>query len=118
MNESFAAKRALMVETQLVGRGIANGSVLDAMRSVPRHLFVPEPIAEFAYEDGPLEIGEGQTISQPYIVALMAQALSLSPSDRVLEIGTGSGYGAAVISRLCAEIFTIERHRALAEEAR
>ncbi|MHB8879096.1 MAG: protein-L-isoaspartate(D-aspartate) O-methyltransferase [Myxococcaceae bacterium] len=106
-----------MVALTVEGRGIRDPRVLSALREVPRHLFVPPELSWQAYEDAPLPIGEGQTISQPYVVALMAQALGLSPGDRVLEVGTGSGYGAAVLSRLAAEVFTIERHEALARTA-
>jgi protein-L-isoaspartate(D-aspartate) O-methyltransferase len=107
-----------MVDTQIAGRGITDPGVLQAMRTVPREVFVPEPQAEFAYEDTPLPIEEEQTISQPYVVALMAEALELAPGDRVLEIGAGSGYAAAVLSRIAAEVYAIERHAALAELAR
>lgn len=108
--ESPATVRARerMVREQIQSRGIASPQVLDAMRSVPRHEFVPGDLAESAYSDHPLPIGEGQTISQPYIVALMTEALRLKPSDRVLEIGTGSGYQAAVLSGLAAQVYTIE----------
>lgn len=114
----FVAERARMVETQLVSRGIVDRRVLAAMREVPREAFLPAGQAEHAYEDGPLPIGQGQTMSQPFIVALMAEAARLRGDERVLEIGTGSGYGAAVLARLAAEVVTIERHAALAEEAR
>jgi protein-L-isoaspartate(D-aspartate) O-methyltransferase len=106
-----------MVEEQIVSRGIADPAVLDAMRAVPRQMFVPPAAAEFAHEDTPLPIEEGQTISQPYVVALMAAALKLTPRDRALEIGAGSGYAAAVLSRIAAEVYAIERHAALAELA-
>ena len=112
------AARQLMVESQLRSRGISDPRVLDAMLLVPRHLFVPEQYQAQAYEDHPLPIGDGQTISQPYIVALMLQALHLKPSDKVLEVGTGSGYVTALLAELAAEIFSIERHPALAESAR
>ena len=110
--------RERMVATQIEARGITDPFVLDAMRSVPRERFVPASLAECAYDDGPLPIGEGQTISQPYIVAVMTQAARIKPGERVLEIGTGSGYGAAVLSRVAAEVYTIERIGALAETAR
>ena len=97
-----------MVDEQLRARGIRDARVLDAMARVPRHLFVPEPQRDEAYEDHPLPIGHGQTISQPYIVAFMSEALRLEPSDRVLEIGTGSGYQAAVLAELAGEVYTIE----------
>src|SRR6187549_2326084 len=97
-----------MVERQLKARGIRSPDVLAAMAEVPRDRFVPERLAEFAYEDGPLPIGEEQTISQPYIVALMIEAADLAPGDRVLEVGAGSGYAAAVMSRIAGEVFAIE----------
>jgi protein-L-isoaspartate(D-aspartate) O-methyltransferase len=106
-----------MVVTQLIPRGLNDPSVLSAMEEVPREAFLPEGIAEMAYHDSPLPIGEGQTISQPYIVALMAEALEITPDGRVLEIGTGSGYAAAVISRIAKEVYTVERHASLLEEA-
>ncbi|MEO6040369.1 MAG: protein-L-isoaspartate(D-aspartate) O-methyltransferase [Croceibacterium sp.] len=112
-----AERRAQMVERQIKPRGIGNGRVLAAMREVPRERFVPGRMAEFAYEDGPLPIGDGQTISQPYIVALMIEAADISPGDRVLEVGAGSGYAAAVISRIAGEVYAIERHAALALSA-
>jgi protein-L-isoaspartate(D-aspartate) O-methyltransferase len=110
--------RERMVATQIEARGIADPLVLEAMRAVPRERFVPAALARFAYEDRPLPIGEGQTISQPYIVAVMTRAAGLKLGARVLEIGTGSGYGAAVLSRIAAEVYTVERVGALAEEAR
>ncbi len=110
--------RARMVELQIGRRGVRDRRVLDAMRRVPREEFVEPGFEEFAYEDGPLPIGEGQTISQPYIVALMLEAAEISPRDIVLEVGTGSGYAAAVISRIAEQTYTIERHPALAESAR
>jgi protein-L-isoaspartate(D-aspartate) O-methyltransferase len=110
-------ERNAMVRAQLVQRGITDTRVLDAMSTVPRHLFVPPEARAQAYGDRALPISQGQTISQPYIVALMAQALSLRPGDRVLEVGAGSGYAAAVLSRLAAEVYTIERWPALAEAA-
>jgi protein-L-isoaspartate(D-aspartate) O-methyltransferase len=106
-----------MVERQLRRRGIADTRVLAAMREVPRERFVPEELRRQAYRDGALRIGEGQTISQPWIVACMAALLELSGEERVLEVGTGSGYAAAVLSRLCREVVTIERHASLAEAA-
>ncbi len=106
-----------MVERQLRRRGISDQRVLDAMREVPRELFVPEEQRRRAYADSALPIGSGQTISQPWIVAAICQALELGGSERVLEIGTGSGYSAAVLARLAAEVITIERHAELAEEA-
>jgi protein-L-isoaspartate(D-aspartate) O-methyltransferase len=107
-----------MVETQIVARGVRNTRVLEAMRAVPREAFVPEELAEFAYQDGPLPIGEGQTISQPYIVALIAELADPGPEDKVLDVGTGSGYAAAVMSRMAARVYTIERNPELAEAAR
>jgi protein-L-isoaspartate(D-aspartate) O-methyltransferase len=106
-----------MVTTQIVRRGVRDPHVLDAMRSVPREIFVGPGFEEFAYEDGPLPIGEEQTISQPYIVALMIEAAELRPGDRVLEVGAGSGYAAAIMSRIASEVYTIERHATLGEEA-
>ena len=111
-------KRMNMVATQIAGRGIRDRRVLDAMREVPREQFVDPEMREFAYEDNPLPIGEQQTISQPYIVALMIEAADIGPSDRVLEVGAGSGYAAAVMSRIAALVDTIERHASLAEVAR
>jgi protein-L-isoaspartate(D-aspartate) O-methyltransferase len=110
--------RAEMVAAQLERRGIANPRVLDAFRAVPREAFVPEELAEFAYEDAPLPIGEGQTISQPYIVALIVEWLGLRGGERVLEIGTGSGYAAAILGRVASEVYTVERVASLAETAR
>jgi protein-L-isoaspartate(D-aspartate) O-methyltransferase len=114
----FATQRDRMVERQIAGRGVRDPGVLAAMRSVPRERFLRPELEEFAYQDAPLPIEEGQTISQPFIVALMAEALQLSPRDRVLEIGTGSGYAAAVLARVAREIYTIERHAELADSAR
>jgi protein-L-isoaspartate(D-aspartate) O-methyltransferase len=110
--------RQQMVEKQLRARGIVDERVLSAMSRVPRHLFAPEPYRAQAYEDHPLPIPEGQTISQPYIVALMLEALTLSPADKVLEIGTGSGYVTALLSEIVAQVVSIERHAALADSAR
>jgi protein-L-isoaspartate(D-aspartate) O-methyltransferase len=103
-----AARRARMVETQIVARGVRDPKVLDAMRKVPRHLFVGEEDRSHAYEDHPLPIGGSQTISQPYIVALMTELLALPPRARVLEIGTGSGYQSAVLSEIASEVYSIE----------
>ena len=114
----FEHARARMVETQIARRGVRNPRILDAMRKVPREKFVEEGLEELAYEDSPLPIGEGQTISQPFVVAHMIDAAGLEPGDRVLEVGTGSGYAAAVIAEIAAEVFTIERHAALGEAAR
>jgi len=107
-----------MVETQIAHRGIRDERTLDAMRTIPRHLFVDEAMWDQAYNDYPLPIGEKQTISQPYIVALMTEALKLEPKDRVLEIGTGSGYQTAILATIAEWVYTIERIRALAIRAR
>src|SRR3954464_9221921 len=107
-----------MVNAQLRSRGITDERVLDAMERVPRHEFAPERYRDQAYEDHPLPIAEGQTISQPYIVAVMLQDLELSPQDRVLEIGTGSGYVTALLAELTASVVSIERHASLADSAR
>lgn len=103
-----ADERSAMVATQIEARGVRDRGVLRAMRSVPRHRFVPADMQKHAYEDRPLPIGEGQTISQPYIVALMTELLDLKPGDKVLEIGTGSGYQAAILAELTDQVFTIE----------
>jgi len=113
----YADQRAAMIEKQLRRRGITDATVLAAMMAVPRHEFVPEEYRSQAYEDLPLPIGGGQTISQPYIVAAMTVALHLQPSDRVLEIGAGCGYQAAVLACLAKEVFTIERRPELASSA-
>jgi protein-L-isoaspartate(D-aspartate) O-methyltransferase len=110
--------RQFMVDSQLRDRGISDPRVLDAMLRIPRHEFVPEPYRAQAYEDHPLPIGDGQTISQPYIVALMLESLQLKPDENVLEVGTGSGYVTALLAELAAQVFSIERHAALAENAR
>src|SRR5438105_4937221 len=107
-----------MVDAQIAGRGVRDADVLNAMRSVPREMFVEAGFEEFAYEDGPLPIGERQTISQPYVVALMIEAAELKFGDRVLEVGAGSGYAAAVMSRIADRVHTIERHASLGETAR
>src|SRR4051794_6329716 len=114
----LAEQPAYMVESQIARRGVKSPQVLDAMRRVPRERFVPEKLAEFAYEDSPLPIGFGQTISQPYVVALMIDAAEIAPGDRVLEIGTGSAYAAAVISLIATRVYTIEYHAGLATSAR
>ena len=114
----FAMLRKEMVERQLVPMGISDKAVLAAMGEVPREEFVLPDLRRLAYEDGPLPIAQGQTISQPFIVAYMIQVLDLTRRDRVLEIGTGSGYAAAVVSRIAAEVHSIERLEALAETAR
>jgi protein-L-isoaspartate(D-aspartate) O-methyltransferase len=115
--DKFAAERARMVERQLRGRGIEDERVLEAMGTVPRERFVGESERRRAYDDGALPIGHGQTISQPWIVASMAALLGLEGPERVLEVGTGSGYAAAVLAKLCSHVVTIERHPALAAEA-
>jgi protein-L-isoaspartate(D-aspartate) O-methyltransferase len=117
-DERSAARRDAMVRSQIERRGVTHPGVLAALRAVPRELFVPPHLAETAYEDRALPIGSDQTISQPYMVAVMTQALDLTPSSRVLEIGTGSGYQAAVLSQLAREVTTIERRPELAEQAR
>ena len=111
------AARQQMVERQLTQRGITDERVLQAMREVPRHRFVPEDAWDMAYRDSPLPIGYGQTISQPYIVAYMTQMLDLTPAGRVLEVGTGSGYQAAILSRLAQQVYTIECVAELAQRA-
>jgi protein-L-isoaspartate(D-aspartate) O-methyltransferase len=110
--------RERMVEIQIAGRGVRDSNVVKAMREVPREAFVEPGLEEFAYEDGPLPIGASQTISQPYIVALMLEAAELKPTDRVLEVGVGSGYAAAVMSRIAARVYGIERHPALLNAAK
>ncbi len=107
-----------MLKRHLAGRGITDARVIEAMAVVPRELFAPRGRAHEAYSDRPLPIGMGQTISQPYMVAWMAEALELEPEDRVLEVGTGSGYSAAVLGRLCRAVYTVERHGLLADGAR
>ena len=107
-----------MVESQLRSRGITDERVLSAMSRVPRELFTPERYREQAYEDHPLAIGAGQTISQPYIVALMLEALAIQPRDRVLEVGTGSGYVTAILAEMGADVISVERHTILADQAR
>ena len=114
----YSSLRQAMVDLQLRARGIADERVLDAMARVPRHDFAPARYRDQAYEDHPLPIGEGQTISQPYIVASMLEALALSPRDRVLEVGTGSGYVAALLAEMTAEVVSLERHGTLAAAAR
>jgi len=114
VTDEFAAARRAMVEDQIRKRGVASPRVLEAMLSVPRHEFVPEEFRADAYADKPLPIGEGQTISQPFMVAAMTEALELTGSERVLEIGTGSGYQAAVLSLLAREVFSVESHTSLA----
>jgi protein-L-isoaspartate(D-aspartate) O-methyltransferase len=113
----FAAEREEMVRRQIAGRGIDDARLLQAMRDVPREAFVPRHLAALAYQDSPLPIEAGQTISQPYIVAEMIAAAGVGPGDKVLEIGAGSGYAAAVIGRIAAEVIAIERHTELARLA-
>ena len=114
----LANLRQSMVDSQLRARGVEDERVLAVMARVPRHEFAPERYRDQAYEDHPIPIGEGQTISQPYIVALMLEALALTPADRVLEVGTGSGYVTALLAEMVAHVFSVERHAALADAAR
>jgi len=116
-SEGWAKARAEMVRTQIAARGVKDTRVLEAMRTVPRHLFVPTEVRGQAYADHPLPIGEGQTISQPYIVGLMSELLAVGPGAKVLEIGTGSGYQAAVLAAMGCEVYTIEIRAALAQQA-
>lgn len=118
INNNYLALRNRMVRQQLIGRGLKNEKVIEAFYKVPRHLFTGEALPEQAYGDHPLPIGDGQTISQPYIVALMTSALHLDGSERVLEIGTGSGYQAAILAELAKEVCTIERLAKLQEKAK
>ena len=115
---AFESERLAMIEWQLLRRGIRDERVLEAMLKVPRHEFVPLPNRQEAYDDKPIAIGEGQTISQPYMVAAMTEAAQVYPGDKVLEIGTGSGYQAAILAQLGAEVITLERIPRLAETAR
>jgi len=116
-NASRAHERARMVQSQIRARGVTDPRVLDALTQVPRHHFLPPDLAEHAYGDHALGIGSGQTISQPFMVAVMTEALGLEGGERVLEVGTGSGYQCAVLAALCAEVFTVERIASLAETA-
>ena len=116
-DKSYKTLREQMVKTQIEARGVKDQKVLKAMRSVPRHLFVPEENRRFAYSDFPLPIGEGQTISQPYIVALMTELLLPRETDKILEVGTGSGYQAAVLARIVDSVYTIEIYQSLATKA-
>lgn len=118
MNHDYRIAREKMVKNQLVPRGIADQGVLKAMRKIPRHLFLEEALVGEAYNDHPLPIGQQQTISQPYIVALMTQALELTGKEKTLEIGTGCGYQTAILAELSEKVYTIERIRLLMEEAR
>jgi len=115
---SHAQARQEMVERQLVRRGIVDPRVLKAMGDVPRELFIAENLAPHAYDDTPLPLANGQTISQPYVVALMAEAARIGPGDRVLDVGTGSGYAAAVLAQLASKVFGIERYAKLVDTAR
>ena len=115
--DAFVAPRQRMVDEQIAARGVASARVLSALRDVPRHLFVPPELRSQAYDDRPLPIGYGQTISQPYIVALMTELARPRPTDRALEVGTGSGYQAAVLSRLVSHVYTIEIVELLARSA-
>ena len=115
--EVFKKQREAMVVSQIKSRGVRDSLVLQAMREVPRHLFVFENLRNVAYTDGPLPIGEGQTISQPYIVALMTELLELKGEEKVLEIGTGSGYQAAILAEIASEVYTIEIIKTLADRA-
>lgn len=115
--KDFERRRHRMVEQQIRRRGVRNPQVLAAMERVPRHRFVPENLWDCAYDDSPLSIGEGQTISQPYMVALMTETVAPDPGDRVLEVGTGSGYQTAILAELVREVYSIERIPALAERA-
>lgn len=116
--EDAAHRRRIMVESQLIARGISDRRVLEAFLRVPRHLFVPKEYEDLAYQDSPLPIGSGQTISQPYIVALMLELLELRKEHRVLEIGTGSGYQTALLAELASEVYSVERIPELLDEAR
>jgi protein-L-isoaspartate(D-aspartate) O-methyltransferase len=116
-NDLFQEERNEMVENQLFRRGIQDERVLEAMRYVPRHEFVPLEYQAFAYSDGPLPIGNGQTISQPFIVALMSELLELTGNEKILEVGTGSGYQTAILAELAEEIHSVERHAHLADAA-
>ncbi|MCM8819556.1 MAG: protein-L-isoaspartate(D-aspartate) O-methyltransferase [Candidatus Omnitrophica bacterium] len=118
MKEDFNMLKEKMIKEQIFSRGIKDQRILDAFRKVPRHLFVPESQIRFSYIDSPLPIGEGQTISQPYIVALMTLLLDVKESQKVLEIGTGSGYQAAILAYLGAKVYSIERIASLAEKAK
>lgn len=114
---NFKQLRQQMIDDQLVARGLHDQTVLEALNTVPREAFTPPDLIESAYRDSPLPIEENQTISQPYIVALMTAALELKPDDRVLEVGTGSGYAAAVLGEICEHVYTIERYKTLADTA-
>jgi protein-L-isoaspartate(D-aspartate) O-methyltransferase len=115
---NYEKERIRMVEDQIIARGVTDERVLAAMRKVPRHEFLPEAIRVMSYQDSALPLGEGQTMSQPYMVAVMSELLGLSGTERVLEIGTGSGYQAAVLAELCEKVYTVERIKVLADRAR
>ncbi len=115
---NYEKERHLMVDEQIVSRGVRDERVLAAMRKVPRHEFLPEAIRGMAYQDSALPLGEGQTMSQPFMVAVMTELLELRGTERVLEIGTGSGYQAAVLAELCEKVYTVERIKLLADRAR
>jgi protein-L-isoaspartate(D-aspartate) O-methyltransferase len=117
MKTDFTEMRKRMVDVQIAGRGITDKMVLDAFLNVPREKFVPERLREYSYEDGPLSIGEGQTISQPYIVALMTDSLKIEKDMKVLEVGAGSGYQAAILAEMGCKVYSIERIPVLAEKA-
>jgi protein-L-isoaspartate(D-aspartate) O-methyltransferase len=119
MEEDYYQRlRENMVAQQITARGVADRRVLEAMLAVPRHLFVPENMSDRAYDDSPLPIGDGQTISQPYMVAWMTELLEVRENDKVLEVGTGSGYQAAVLCELAKEVLSVEQHSSLADRAR
>lgn len=118
ITDRYQKQRSRMVESQLKSRGIKDVRILKAMETIPRHLFVDEGLADQAYNDNPLPIGQGQTISQPYVVALMTEALELKGGEKVLEIGTGSGYQTAILAELADRVFSIERVASLAAQAR
>ncbi len=117
MTDPYRLERERMVNTQLKKRGIHDSRVLEAFKKVPRHHFIPKNLADQAYADGPLPIGKSQTISQPYMVAIMTQSAEIVPGNRVLEIGSGSGYQCAILAEIGAEVYTIERVPALCEQA-
>ena len=115
---NYEKERSRMVDEQIAGRGVKDERVLAVMRKIPRHEFLPEGIRGMAYNDSALPIGEGQTMSQPYMVALMTEFLGLKGTERVLEIGTGSGYQAAVLAELCQKVYSVERIKTVADKAR
>lgn len=118
VTSNFDASKSRMIESQLKDRGVEDEAVINAFRDIPRHLFVPESYKNNAYADRPLPIGEGQTISQPYIVALMTELLHLTEEDKVLEIGTGSGFQTGILARIADEVFTVEKNEKLQKRAR